>query len=79
MTTIAIELAEDGTGTIAIDGGEAVPFQNAEQVCTAIETLAGQPDEDEAAAFGEATEDIGPKQRMAPAKPKMGARAMGGM
>ena len=55
MTTIAIELAEDGTGTIAIDGGEAVPFQSVEQVCTAIETLAGQPDEDEAAAFGEAT------------------------
>ena len=79
MTSIAIELAEDGTGTIAIDGGEAVPFQSADQVCTAIETLAGQPDEDEAAAFGEATEGAEPAPRMPPAKPQMGARGMGGM
>lgn len=76
MTTITIELAEDGAGTIAIDGGEAVPFQGVEQVCTAIETLAGQPDEDEAAAFGEATEGAEPPMRQAPAKPAMGMRGM---
>jgi hypothetical protein len=79
MTTITVELSEDGTGTISIDGSEPVPFQGVEQVCTAIETLAGQPDEDEAAAFGGATtEETQPPMRQAPAKPQMGAR-MGGM
>ena len=79
MTTITVELSEDGTGTISIDGSEPVPFQSAEQVCSAIETLAGQPDEDEAAAFGDATEETQPPMRAAPAKPMMGARGMGGM
>lgn len=53
MTTIAIELAEDGTGTIAIDGAEPTPFQSAEEVCSVIESMAGQsePVEDEGAAM----------------------------
>lgn len=75
MTTIHIEM-DQGTGTISIDDAEPVPFQNAEEVCSVIEQLAGQPDADEAAAFGQATEGMQPEPRMAPAKPQMGMRGM---
>jgi hypothetical protein len=76
MTQLIIEIEQGGAGTIAIDGAEPVPFQNAEEVCSVIESLAGQPDADEASAFGAATEGMEPPQRMAPAKPQMGQRGM---
>lgn len=75
MTTINIEM-EAGAGTISIDGAEPIPFRSVEEVCGAIEQLGGQPDADEAAAFGQATEGMEPPQRMAPAVPQMGQRGM---
>ena len=79
MTTITIEMDETGAGTMSIDGAEAAPFASAEEVCQVIEAMAGQPDEDEAAAFGEATADVEPPMRKAPVRPKPGMRGMGGM
>ena len=47
---IHIEMDEQGKGTYAIDDGEPTPFENAEEVCSVIEQLAGQSDEDDMAA-----------------------------
>ena len=44
---IMIEMDETGVGTMSIDGAEPVPFQNVEEVCSALEQMAGQTDGDE--------------------------------
>lgn len=76
MTQLIIEIEQGGSGTVAIDGAEPVPFQSAEEVCAVIESLAGQPDADEASAFGDATADAEPPMRQAPVKPQPGQRGM---
>lgn len=78
MTTITIEMDETGAGTMSIDGAEPAPFQSAEEVCQVIEAMAGQPDADEAAAFGEASAEAEAAQPVPqrPQRPQMGARGM---
>ena len=46
---ITIEMDETGAGTFSVDGSEPTPFSNAEEVCSVIEQMAGQSDEDDGA------------------------------
>lgn len=64
---INIEMDETGKGTISIDGSEPAPFNNAEEVCTVIEGLAGQSDQDDGAQAMQAEQD-GMKQGFAAAR-----------
>lgn len=70
MKTIHIEQDDQGVITVAIDGGEPQPVQNAEDACQVVEATLGQPDADDTMQQEQAQQQGGFEQGFADVRGK---------